>query len=1011
MVVLMLGGLFMSTKITREVFPAFELNRITINVPYPGASPEEVEQGIVLAVEESIQGVKGIKEINSTAAEGSATVRSELLDSADAQKVLQDIKQQIDRITTFPQDSEEPVISLDVIKRQVLRVNLFGDVEEKILRNTVENVRDRLLQKKEITQIEIRGGRDFEIEVAVPQKHLRKYGLTLAEIANRIRTSSVEIPGGKLETAGGEILLRVKNRNSWAREFARIPIISTSSGTKIYLEDIAEVSETFEDVTRFATFNNQPSIQLYVYRVGQQTPLSISEATRDAMDEIGIDLPPGIDWAISSDRSQIYKQRLELLLKNAFVGLTLVLILLGLFLELRLAFWVTMGIPISFLGGLLFLPFFDISINVISMFAFIISLGIVVDDAIIAGENIYEYRERGLNYIDAAIAGAKDVATPISFSILTNIIAFLPMAFVPGVIGKIWRVIPFVVIVVFILSWVESLFILPAHLAHSRKKEKNVISALIDKLHQLFSNSLRRFMNTIYAPVLSKILNFRYLTFAVLLAVFIVTISYVKSGRVRMILSPRVESDRAVVTATLPYGSPATETIRVRDQLLTGLSSVVNNNGGDKLLEATYSLIDANKVIVTAYLTPPDVRPLGTTKMTKQWRKATGTIFGLQSLRFESDRGGPGGGAAVSIELSHRDISILDQASNELAEKLKDFPQVKDIDSGYVPGKIQFNYTMNPWGESLGLTASEVGRQIRNGYQGTIALRQQRGNNEVTVRVRLPSEERDNLYSVENLLIKTPAGTFVPLEEIASIEQSRAYTSITRRDGRRTVSVTANVDPIGEAPVIIESLTKEVLPQLGANYSGLSYGYKGRQADRKESFSSLLIGFLFALGGIYFLLAIPFRSYIQPVIVMMAIPFGIVGAVFGHMIMDYHLSIMSMMGIVALSGVVVNDSLVLVNYANRQKISGFASYAAINAAAIRRFRPVLLTTLTTFGGLAPMIFETSRQARFIIPMAISLGFGIVFATVITLALVPCLYLIIEDLGVLVKSFDDWYHGK
>ncbi len=996
MIVLMLGGLYMSSKITREVFPAFELDKITIRIAYPGASPEEVEQGIILAVEEGISTIEGIKEINSSAGEGSATIRAELSDSTKSQKVLQDIQQEVDRISTFPVDAEDPVISLDAIKRQVLRLNIFGDVGERSLRESVEQVRDRLLQHKGITQVDIRGGRDYEVEISVPLETLRKYDLTLADIAGKIQNSSVEIPGGKLQTVGGEILLRVKNRSNWATDFARIPIINSASGSRVYLEDIAEVRETFEDASRFATFNNQPCIQLYVYRVGQETPIGISQATYQAMAEIEIDLPEQITWAISSDRSNIYKQRLELLLKNAYVGLFLVLLLLGLFLELKLAFWVTMGIPISFLGGLLFLPFFDVSINMISMFAFIISLGIVVDDAIIAGENIYEYRQRGLDYKDAAIAGARDVATPITFSILTNIVAFLPMAFVPGVMGKVWRVIPLVVIVVFLISWFESLFILPAHLAHSKKNGRNFFTAILGRLQRAFAGKLLWFIKRVYGPVLNHILEFRYFTVSLLIAVLVVTACYVKSGRIRMILSPRVESDRAVVTATLPYGSPSADTVRVRDQLLRGIENVASENGGDTLLDATYALIDDNRVQINAYLTPPDIRPLSTKEVTKLWRKATGPVVGLQSLRFESDRGGPGSGASISVELSHRDIGVLDRASSELATRLTDFSPVKDVDSGYTPGKIQFNYKLNEWGESLGLTSTEVGRQIRNSYQGVIALRQQRGNNEVTVRVRLPERQRNNEFSIENLLISTLAGTYVPLQEIATIEKSRAYTTISRRDGRRTVTVSANVDPIGESPVIIAALNSEVLPQLATNYPGLSYGYKGRQANRKESVGSLLSGFLFALGCIYFLLAIPFRSYIQPVIVMIAIPFGMIGAVFGHMIMDYHLSLMSMMGIVALSGVVVNDSLVLVDFANKQKKLGASSRDAIKSAGLRRFRPVLLTTLTTFGGLAPMIFETSRQARFMIPMAISLGFGIVFATVITLALVPCLFMIVDD---------------
>jgi multidrug efflux pump subunit AcrB len=997
MIVLMLGGLFMTTKIKREVFPEFELNKVSINVAYPGSSPEEVEQGIVLAVEEAIRGIDGIKEVNAWANEGSAHIRADLRDDADAQKTFQDIQQEVDRITTFPVDAEDPVITLDARKRQVLRLSLYGDVPERSLREAIEQVRDRLLQTDGITQVDLADAREFEIDVAVPLENLRKYNLTLAEIARIIDEASMEIPGGKLETAAGEVLLRVKNRRSWASEFARIPIITTEEGAIIHLEDIAEVSESFEDATRFVTFNRKPSMQLLIYRVGNETPIGVSDATHEAMEEIEIDLPPAVSWTISSDRSEMYKQRLELLLKNAFIGLVLVLVLLGIFLELKLAFWVTMGIPISFLGGLLFLPFFDVSINMISMFAFIVALGIVVDDAIIAGENIYEYRQQGLNRIDAAIQGAKDVATPIAFSILTNIVAFSPMAFVPGVMGKIWRVIPVVVIIVFLISWLESLLILPSHLAHSRKNGSNRVTRFLGGLQQAFGRKVLYFIRNIYGPQLEFILRFRYVAVSLLIAVLIVTAGYVKSGRIRMILSPRVESDRTVATATLPYGSPTTEMVRVQNQLIDGLEKMAKDNGQEQLLESVIGIVNGNVVEINGNLTPPAVRPLSTEAVTQLWRQATGPIIGLQSLRYESDRGGPGSGASISVELSHRDINILDQASAMLAARLEDFSPVEDVDDGYTPGKIQYNFKVNEWGESLGLTTIEVGRQLRNAYQGAIALRQQRGSNEVTVRVRLPEEQRTSEFNIESLLITTPAGTFVPLREVATVERGRAYTTISRREGRRTVTVSADVAPIGDSPIILAALNKTVLPELAAIFPGLSYDYTGRQADRKEGMAGLFSGFLFALGGIYFLLAIPFRSYLQPMVVMIAIPFGIIGAVFGHMIMNYNLSLMSMMGMVALSGVVVNDSLVLVDYANKQQRKGTTASQAIKEAGIRRFRPVLLTTLTTFGGLAPMIFETSRQARFMIPMALSLGFGIVFATLITLALVPCLYLIIEDI--------------
>jgi len=997
MILLILGGFFMSTQIKREVFPEFELDTITIAIPYPGASPEEVEQGIVLAVEEAIRAVDGIKEVNATAGEGNANIRAELQEDAVPQRVLQEIQQQIDRIDTFPADAEDPVISLDVTKRQVVTLSLYGDVVEQALREVVEQVRDRLLQAKDISQVEIFGGRDFEIEVAVPSENLRTYNLTLARVASILDFASTELPGGKLETSGGEILLRVKDRRSWAREFAGIPIITTPGGTVVHLDDIAEVRESFADTTRIATFNGQPSMQLEIYRVGKQTPLGVSEAVRLAMEEISVDLPPAISWAVSNDRSEVYKQRLDLLLKNAGMGLILVLILLGIFLDLRLAFWVTMGIPISFLGCLLFLPFFDASINMISMFAFIISLGIVIDDAIIAGENIYEHRQRGYSYLDAAIIGAKDVATPIAFSIFTNIVAFLPLAMVPGVMGKVWGVIPIVVITTFVISWLESLLILPAHLAYSTKTASNPAMVFIGRLQQAFSRKFMHFVTHGYGPLLALTLRFRFVTLSLLVALLVVTIGYVKSGRISMILAPRVDADRAVATATLPYGSPEADLVRVRDRLTFSLEKMAEKNGGTALIESVSALITDNVVEVNGYLSPPDVRPLDTGVVTRLWRQETGPMVGLQSLRYESDRGGPGSGAAISVELSHRDIAILDRASEMLADRLQDFSSVNDVDAGYTPGKIQFNYKVNAWGESLGLTTIEVGRQLRNAFQGVIALRQQRGNNEVTVRVRLPAKERSSEFNIESLLISTPAGTFVPLSEIASVERGRAYTNISRRDGRRTVTVTADVEPIGDSPIVMEALNREALPELAAAFPGLTYGFEGREADRKESVGSLLQGFLFALGCIYFLLAIPFRSYLQPVIVMIGIPFGIVGAVLGHLLMDYNLSLMSMMGIVALSGVVVNDSLVLVDYANKQQQKGVKPAQAIQEAGIRRFRPVMLTTLTTFGGLAPMIFETSRQARFMIPMAISLGFGILFATVITLALVPCLYIIIEDI--------------
>src|SRR5210317_2121390 len=1004
MIALLFGGFYVSGQIKKEVFPEFELDMVSVSVAYPDANPEEVEQGIVLVVEEAVRGLDGIKELTSTAGEGRGSVSIELLADIDQQKVYQEIKQEVDRIRTFPDDAEEAQVSLVARRREVLNIQLYGNTSEAALRETAEQVRDRLLQDPEITQIDLSGARDLEIHVNVPQENLRAYKLTLDDIARTIDAASTDVPGGAVETDGGDILLRVTDRRDWANEFARIPIISASDGTVVRLEDIATVREAFEDSNRFATYNGQRSIGLDVYRVGDQTPVGVSRAVRNAMTEIEADITEGIDWDINRDRSEIYEQRLNLLLKNAGIGLCLVLLLLGLFLEFKLAFWVTMGIPISFLGGLLFLPALGVSINIVSMFAFIVALGIVVDDAIVAGENIYEYRQRGHGMIKAAILGARTVAIPITFAILTNIVAFMPLYFVPGVMGKIWKAIPVVVITVFAISLVEALFILPAHLAHTRSTPASKLTARLHEWQQNFSAKVSNFIDSRYRPLLKFSIRWRGLTVAIGMALLMIILSYVMSGRIGMILMPRVESDRAVVTAVLPAGSTLSAAEMVQKRLVVGIERVAAENGGDKLLQGVYAEVNESEVGVTAYLTPPNVRPLNTGTVTNLWREEVGQIIGLESLRYESDRGGPGGGAALTVELSHRDTEILDRASATLAEKLTEFPNVKDVDDGFTPGKEQLDFRITPSGESLGLTSRDIARQVRNAFSGTTALRQQRGRNEVTVRVRLPESERSSEFNIENLMLKTPAGTFVPLFEVAEVTRGRAYTTINRREARRTVSVSAGVEPISETGQILATLNSQILPELAQDFPGLTYGYQGRQARMKESTGGLANGFIMAMIAIYFLLAIPFRSYSRPMVVMLAIPFGVVGAVLGHLIMGYSLSLMSMMGMVALAGVVVNDSLVLVDYANRQRLEGHTAFASVIAASTRRFRPVILTTLTTFGGLAPMIFETSRQARFLIPMALSLGFGILFATLITLLRVPSLYLMLEDSMATLKRF-------
>jgi multidrug efflux pump subunit AcrB len=1009
MLTLLLGGLFMTTQIRQEVFPEWEMDTVTISVPFPGASPAEVEQGIILSIEEAVRGLDSIKEIRSTAEENQGTVVVELLAHSNNQKAYQDIQQAVGRIVTFPEDAERPQITLDIRRSNQVTIQIYGDVSERVLREAAEQVRDRLLQEPGITQIDLEGARAYEIHIEVSQEGLRAYGLTLEDIAQVVSATALDRAGGSVETAKGEILLRVQERRDWASEFANIPIIANQTGTMLRLGDLADLSDGFETKEIFAIYNGVRAIGLEVYRVGDQTPFSVSQSVKTSMARIVQDLPTSIYYAIQKDHSKIYQQRLTLLLKNGFWGLLLVLIILSLFLEYKLAFWVTVGIPTSFLGALLLLSAMDFSINMVSMFAFISALGIVVDDAIIAGENIYEYRQKGQTLVEAAIGGARDIAVPISFSIVTNMIAFLPLMFVPGWFGKVWIAIPAVVSSAFIISWVEALFILPAHLAHTRPSRQDAFGASLHRIQQEFSLRFTRIVTNGYGPFLRRAIAYRYLSVAIALGIFAIVLAYPFSGRMGFTLMPKVEADLAKVTAVLPFGSPVSDMIRIRDRLLDSLQTVINRYPGRQVTTGTFALIDGNTIDVFAYLPDPDQRPLSTSDLTNLWREHTGEPPGVEFMRFESDSGGPGSGPALSVELRHRNIDILEKAATDLAERLGEFANVHDVDDGYSPGKPQLVFHINEEARSLGLTAGEIARQVRNAFYGSEALRQQRGRHEIKVLVRFPETERTSEYHVENLVIRTPTGQDVPLYQVASVEKSRSLREITRREGNRTVTVTANVQPYKETNLVLSELQKEILPQLLRDYPALHYSFEGRQADMRDALQSFLTSATLALIIIYALLAVPFHSYVQPVIVMAAIPFGIVGAVIGHMIMGYSLTVVSVMGIIALGGVVINDSLIMIDYANSRRRAGLESAEAIWQAGIRRFRPILLTTLTTFSGLAPMIFETSRQARFLIPMAISLGYGILFATAIMLILIPCLYMIVEDIKGMFTHLKTYSH--
>lgn len=1012
MLLFIVGGIFFFTRTTQEVFPNFTLDTVRVSVAYSGASPDEVEQGILLPIENALKEVENLDEITSTAAEGAGTVQVDIASPDLVFQAFQDIQGAVDRITTFPDDAEEPVISINSRKRGVLYLAVHGNASPQALRSAADYIQETLEQDNRIGPVDLIGARDYEIQIDLRQDQLRRYGLKISDIAEIIRSTAIDLPGGALETDQGDILVRMKERRNTALEFANIPIITSASGATVRLSDIAIVRAGLDDTKSFVRYNGEPAIQIEVSRVGDQTPISVVSAVREKLPEIKASLPEQLTISIQNDRSKMFSQRADLLLKNGYWGLGLVIIFLALFLDMRLAFWVSMGIPISFLGSFLLLSLTGFTVNMISMFAFIISLGIVVDDAVVVGENIYSKREKGLPPFKAAYEGVREVALPVCFSILTNIAAFIPLFYLPGMMGKIFQVIPLVVISVFIVSLIESLFILPAHLTFKQSKQiKNKTVLMIINAQKGFNKRFNYFVETYYAGMLRQSIEYRYITLAISVAILALSFGYLQSGRMGITMFPRIDSDYAFASVTMPSGTAEETLNRVQMQLESSAQKVVEENGQDQLSVGVYSRRSDNVIEGRIYLTDPDVRPLSTSEVTKIWREQTGQIIGAEVQAFQSNRGGPGAGAALTIELSHSNIATLEAASVELGRLLSNYPEISDIDDGAAQGKLQYDFTVNALGKAYGLTPVEIARQVRNSFQGQEALKQQDGRNEITIRLRLEEQERSSASDIEKLIIITPSGKELLLRDVVDIQIGQAYKDITRRNYRRIMTVTADVDPPSRAEAISYSLQEEELPRLRQKYPGLSWVFEGQQADLEESKQELFKGLLFVLFVIYTLMAVLFRSYGQPFIVMIAIPFSAVGAIGGHILMDFPISLMSMMGLLALVGVVVNDSLVLIDRANRLHKIEDNRFNAIFMAGIQRFRPIILTTLTTFLGLTPMIFETSRQALFLVPMAVSLGFGIIFATFITLILIPALYMVGEDLKNVQKMIGSSKEGK
>jgi multidrug efflux pump subunit AcrB len=1013
---LLVGGLMIGSGIKQEIFPDMTLDLITVTVPYPGASPAETEQAICLRLEEAVQGLEGLDEINCAANEGAGTLWVTLLKGADSQRVLADIKSAVDRIHTFPADAERPMIAQPANRKEVISLVVYGDVDEAAMREWATRMRDELLALDGITQIEVQGTRPYETIVEVSQENLRRYSLTLDRLARSLRTASIDLPAGAIRTGGGEVLIRTTEQRFTAAEYAEVTVLTQADGSAVRLGDIAEIRDGFRDLYTRATFDGQPAMMLVVNRVGDQTPNGVAKTVKDYVAERASTLPPGLQIATWLDRSQMLSQRMDLLMRNAAFGLFLVILVLALFLEVRLAFWVSVGIPVSFLGALLLIPAFGASINMISLFGFILVLGLVVDDAIVIGENVYAHRQMGHPVEYSAIEGTRQVGHPVIFSILTTVAAFSPLAVVGGMMGKFMWTVPVVVVSVLFMSLIESLLILPSHLNHVAKKDPGWVKPF-HFVQGRVDRALSRFLQGPFRRWVDRLVRYRYATVAGLLFVAMFTVAAVRSGVVEFAFFPPIEGDRVRANVELAVGAPAEHTEAVLATMVESARELIaeyDAQQGHSVARGVYAIMGSatmsfgpafnseggagasHRAGVRVAFFDRDTRGFSTKEFERRWREKVGRPLGVVNINFKSGMG-PGFGAPIAVRFAHRNASALNLAADRLAEELGKFDGVTDVTDGRSRGKPQLDLRLRPAARSLGITETDLARQIRAAFFGVEAVRQQRGRDEVRVRLQLPEVERTALADLSDLLIRSPSGAEIPLSEAAEVGLGKSFTSIVRQEGRRVMTVEAQIDPsVTNAGTVSGELMATLLPAIAKKIPGLTYSLGGEQKERRKGMAELGRAALMALMMIYILLAIPFKSYIQPLAVMSAIPFGLVGATWGHFLMGMPLTFLSLMGLLALGGVVVNDSLVLVDFINQSRHRRADLVVVVTDAAVRRFRPIFLTSMTTFFGLLPMLMETSVQARFLVPMAISLAFGVLFSTVIILVLVPSVYVILED---------------
>ena len=1017
MVFVLLAGFLALWNMRIEVFQSIDPELIRVQVAYPGASPQEVEEGICLRVEEAIKGIDGIKRIRSVASEGLGVTVAELADYADDQDVLERVKSAVDQILDFPpQDAEEPVV-VDVDSSiQVISVVIYGQVPLRTLKELADQVRDELTAFPTISLVQVTGVPRYEISIEVSEEALRRHGLTFTQMADAVRRSSLDLPAGSIKTEGGEFLLRNKGQRYRQEDFGNIVVISRADGTTLHLDDVAGIVDGFEESDTSTLFDGKPAVLLQVFRVGEQGALALVDTVQQYV--ASRPLPHGVQMATWFNRADYLRGRMNLLIRNGLIGLALLLVCLVAFLQVHVAFWTMLGIPISFLGGFLLMHLFGVSINMISLFALIVVLGIVVDDAIVIGENIYAYRQKGLDRLEAAIKGVQEMAGPVTLTVLTTIAAFAPLMYASGQLGKILWPIPVVVTSVLIISLLEALFILPAHLSTAPLPTR---TGPLTAVQNGVRRCLDRFVDGPYRWALGCAVKARYLSVAIAVALLLVTLGFIKGGHIGFRFMPDVDADNVWAAVQMPQGTPVDQTNQIVQRLelaihevgrqllseqpgtlpiIQHISTTIGQQPFSSQVAGGHGSVAASAghlAEVNVQLLDGEQRSISSRRIAQLWRHEIerSAAAGVARITFNSQFFSAG--QAVNIQLAHQRFEQLLQAADRLQEELASMAGVHDIADTFELGKRELQISLRPAGLAAGLRLEDLARQVRQAFYGEEAQRLQRGRDEIKVMVRFPRVQRRSLQDMDQMRIRLPDGTEVPFTTVAAVQEGRGFSTINRVDRRRAVNVTADVDEATvEARQINRALQLEVLPALKNTFAGLTYSFEGEQREQIETLTSLGGLQLIALAGIFAMLAVQFRSYVQPLIVMSVIPFGLVGAVLGHLIMSLDLSLLSGFGVVALTGVVVNDSLIMIDLINRRRRQQVPLRTAVLESGMRRFRPILLTTLTTFLGLMPLILERSLQAQFLIPMAVSLGFGVLFATGITLLLVPAIYFVLED---------------